>query len=242
MKPEHFETGGFAIVEGVISSERCEEILSRISKSDTLSGGTRKMLAYEWCDSLATRIRLRPTLSKIIPSSYIPVQCTYFQKSIARNWLVPYHQDVSIPVSKKVEAPGWEGWSMKEGSLFVQAPTEVLEQMIVVRIHLEDCFEQDGPLRVIPKSHLSGKSKGAVDPDSILKEVSCSVRSGGALVMRPLLLHASSRATGTSLRRLLHFVFAPPTLPFGLEWSQERSLRPDSNGRPPTSKDGILIR
>jgi hypothetical protein len=35
-------------------------------------------------------------------------------------------------------------------------------------------------------------------------------------------LHASSKATGTSRRRVLHFVFGPRALPYGLEW--ERSV------------------
>jgi hypothetical protein len=39
------------------------------------------------------------------------------------------------------------------------------------------------------------------------------------MAMRPLLLHASSKATGSSRRRVLHFLFGPPALPFGLEWA-----------------------
>jgi hypothetical protein len=36
--------------------------------------------------------------------------------------------------------------------------------------------------------------------------------------MRPLILHASSKATGAGERRVLHFLFGPPTLPHGLKW------------------------
>jgi hypothetical protein len=36
--------------------------------------------------------------------------------------------------------------------------------------------------------------------------------------MRPLLLHASSKGSGTSARRVLHFVFGPRQLPHGLAW------------------------
>lgn len=49
-------------------------------------------------------------------------------------------------------------------------------------------------------------------------EVAVPVSRGGALVMRPLLLHASSKATVSVSRRVLHFVFGPRSLPFGLEW------------------------
>lgn len=38
--------------------------------------------------------------------------------------------------------------------------------------------------------------------------------------MRPLLLHASSKATGRSRRRVLHFVYGPAQLPSGLRWHE----------------------
>ena len=39
------------------------------------------------------------------------------------------------------------------------------------------------------------------------------------MLMRLLLLHASSKATGASRRRVLHFLFGPPRLPLGLAWA-----------------------
>ena len=43
----------------------------------------------------------------------------------------------------------------------------------------------------------------------------CTALRGDALVLRPLLLHASSKASGTSRRRVLHYVFGPCELPYG---------------------------
>ena len=42
-------------------------------------------------------------------------------------------------------------------------------------------------------------------------------RDGVAVI--PLVLHASSKATGAGLRRVLHFVFGPASLPYGLQWA-----------------------
>ena len=42
---------------------------------------------------------------------------------------------------------------------------------------------------------------------------------GFAVLMRPLLLHASSKATGASRRRVLHFLFGPRQLLLGLAWA-----------------------
>jgi hypothetical protein len=36
--------------------------------------------------------------------------------------------------------------------------------------------------------------------------------------MRPLTLHALSKATAANPQRVLHFVCGPPKLPRGLEW------------------------
>ena len=49
-------------------------------------------------------------------------------------------------------------------------------------------------------------------------EVVCHASQGSALVMRPLLLHASSKSKGYGRRRVLHFVFGPRSLPYGLRW------------------------
>jgi hypothetical protein len=49
-------------------------------------------------------------------------------------------------------------------------------------------------------------------------EIACNAHRGSALVMRPLLLHASSKASGLSRRRVLHLLFGPRQLPHGLNW------------------------
>jgi hypothetical protein len=38
--------------------------------------------------------------------------------------------------------------------------------------------------------------------------------------MRPLLLHASSKAINPNRRRVLHFLFGSASLPLGLEWDK----------------------
>jgi ectoine hydroxylase-related dioxygenase (phytanoyl-CoA dioxygenase family) len=105
----------------------------------------------------------------------------------------------------------------KEGVLQVQPPAAVLEQLVAVRLHLDDCGPQDGPLRVLPGSHTAGvRPEGALA--SAEGAVVCTAPRGSALLMRPLLMHASSKANGHSLRRVLHLLFAPPALPLGLRW------------------------
>ncbi|GAB3093006.1 phytanoyl-CoA dioxygenase family protein [Lysobacter terrae] len=218
MHYREFEGKGFVLVPTVLTDDECLQIAEALRAEGT--PGTRCSLDLDWCAALAIRIREHPALSSLIPPDYMATQCTYFEKSIATNWLVPVHQDLSIPVAVRLANPALGGWSEKEGSIYVQPPVEVLQQLIAVRLHVDPCGDDDGPLRVVPGSHRLGR----IDPNAASEirarsaEVRCTAGRGSALAMRPLLLHASSKATGSSLRRVLHFLFGPPSLPHGLRW------------------------
>ncbi len=108
------------------------------------------------------------------------------------------------------------------GVLFVQPPPRILESLVALRVHLDDCGPHTGGLRIVPGSHRSGRLDGtqAASLREEYGQVAPTVSRGGLLAMRPLLLHASSKATVPSLRRVLHFVFGPPSLPLGLAWRE----------------------
>lgn len=143
-----------------------------------------------------------------------------FHKSAARNWLVTAHQDLSIPVRERIDAPAYAGWSRKDGVLYVQPPRAVLEGLVAVRVHLDASTAENGPLRVVPRSHCLGRLSAEQIEAARRRsgDVACLVPRGGALVMRPCLVHASSQLTAAVPRRVLHFVFGPPRLPHGLAW------------------------
>ncbi|RSZ61139.1 phytanoyl-CoA dioxygenase family protein [Massilia atriviolacea] len=212
---------GYALVPDLLSAADCAHLADAVQPAAAASGGTRCLLAQPWCAALAARLRADPRLASFLDPDALAVQCTYFEKSADRNWLVPLHQDLSIPVAARVAAPALRGWSVKEGTVFVQPPLEVLEKLVAVRVHLDPCGPDDGPLLVVPGSHRAGV---LAQPDAAaMREatppLACLSGIGGALVMRPLLLHASSKGQGQSRRRVLHFVYGPRALPHGLAWS-----------------------
>lgn len=214
-----FERDGFAIVPRVLDAAACAELAARVESAHSRSGGTRQLLRDTWCAALAAALPGQAPLSALIPGGHVAVQCTYFEKHAARNWLVPLHQDLAIPVAERVDHPALRGWSSKEGQLFVLPPAEVLAPLIALRLHLDDCGADDGPLRVVPGSH----RQGIADDDAVRgargSALSCTLVAGDALLMRPLLLHASSKSTGPGRRRVLHFLFGPRELPHGLRWA-----------------------
>jgi ectoine hydroxylase-related dioxygenase (phytanoyl-CoA dioxygenase family) len=207
---------GFALIAGVLTTHECDLLVNQLIGS---SGAVRNLLEQSWAQKLASKLRDHNTLAHMF-SSLVAIQCTYFEKSPTRNWLVPIHQDLSVPVLEPVVHPDLAGWSEKEGSLFLQAPLMLLEQLLALRVHLDACTVDDGPLRLVPGSHRQGKmsTQAAVAARLATPEFVCCAARGSVLVMRPLLLHASSKTKRRSQRRVLHFLFAPAKPPLGLRW------------------------
>lgn len=216
-----FTRDGFLVLNGILDRDQLlcldEKCLSEINDHGRVGHqidgkahvGTRNLLQLDWVRELARLIASDPQVKPFLPKSAMPVQCNYFVKTLDKNWQVPLHRDLSIPVQKKFEAPNWKGWSIKEGCLFVQPPEELLRELLIVRLHLEDTNAENSALEVVPGSHLMS----GVNRDREL----VSVNAGGVLLMRPLLLHASRKLLSGS-RRVLHFVFASKDSSGLAEW------------------------
>ena len=175
-----FARHGFAVIPGVADAGRCAQYAAQISAHDT--AGSRTLLSQPWCAELAGSLASAPALQGLLPASHIAVQCTFFEKSGSVNWLVPVHQDLSIPVQERVDDALLRGWSRKEDSWYVQPPAGLLEQMIAVRLHLDPCGATDGPVHVVPGSHLQGVVS---PPDAVTMrqdEVACLAEVGDLLV------------------------------------------------------------
>jgi hypothetical protein len=216
-----FKRSGYFVIPSVIDEVLNRRLRAFVGGIASGGAGSRKLLDEAWCAHLAGALRNDARVRSLLPRSAVAVQCTLFDKSPpAKNWLVSLHQDLSIPVVSRVDDPGLSGWSEKEGQLYVQPPVSVLEQLVAVRLHMDDCTSENGALRLVPGSHAQGRVD-QTKAESLREqhgETLVPVGCGGALVMRPLILHASSKAITPAPRRVLHFVFGPPKLPLGLEW------------------------
>jgi hypothetical protein len=224
---------GFAIVDNVLSSAQVDFLISVLEGVNDNEGvrsrggvfALRNLLdASPEVRALAARKEIRTLVEPILGPNAFPVRGILFDKIPEANWKVPWHQDVTIAVQKRVEVNGFGPWSTKAGVLHVQPPAKVLENMLSVRIHLDDCGEKNGALKVIPGSHLGGKLADEAVQASRESKPSyiCAVSSGGVLLMRPLLLHASSSSEEPGHRRVIHIDYAASALPSGLEWFSER--------------------
>ena len=224
-----FKKDGFLILPGFLTGEDCDALTAELSarfeqqqnSSRKTIGGLRNILhASPRVAALAVSPPLTSLTGRLLEAPAFPVRAIFFDKSARANWAVAWHQDLAIAVTGRSETPGYGPWSVKDGVVHVQPPRTVLENMLAVRLHLDECSADNGALRVIPGSHRNGElnTEAINDWTTRIPPVMCEVPRGGALLMRPLLLHASSAAKAPSHRRVIHIEYAAVQLPSGLKW------------------------
>ena len=211
-----FGEQGFEIVPRLFETEVLLSIISALNDSTLRHGraGIRNAFQIEAVRSLASEERLMVLPREILGANAIPFRATLFDKSPRSNWLVVWHQDTALPLRDRRETPDWGPWSVKEGVICAHAPASALEQVLAIRVHLDDSTEENGPLKVLPGTHGMGVlTDDAIHDLAIARPaVECHVPAGGILLMRPLLVHASSKVNASSKsRRVLHIEYAART-------------------------------
>ena len=233
------EDDGYAVQEGFLAELEVGELIDAIERhqdgQSLLRNGrifaVRNLLDLPEISELADLAKVRELAEAVLGEKAFAVRGILFDKIAEANWKVPWHQDVTIAVRAREDVEGFGPWSTKAGILHVQPPAQILERMISIRLHLDSCDESNGALHVIPGSHRTGRIAEAEIPSALEKSRAhaCVVGRGGALLMRPLLLHASSPSKAPVHRRVIHLDFACDKLPSPLNWlsdpARSRSLR-----------------
>ena len=224
---EKIAQDGFVIVDSVVDLTTLQFLERQLALVDGTGSqragkafGIRNLMnAIPVTRALANSDSLRSLVEPILSKSARVVRGIYFDKHPDANWKVAWHQDLTIAVRERVDVDGFSAWSVKAGITHVQPPLAVLENMLTLRLHLDDTGEWNGALRVLPGTHRVGR----LDANQIQhwkqrQTITCAVNRGGVVAMRPLLLHSSLPSLNPCHRRVLHFEYAAADLPSGLEW------------------------
>jgi ectoine hydroxylase-related dioxygenase (phytanoyl-CoA dioxygenase family) len=224
---DDLEGDGYALADLVLADHQCAHIAASLpALVGATRGGVRDLIGHPTVVALLSHERLGKLLWSAIGRNLVAVKATLFDKTAESNWRAQWHQDRTIAVKERLHVAGFGPWSSKSGSLHVEAPEEVLAQMLAIRIHLDACGEDNGPLRVIPGSHRLGKVPEARLAELVAQSpvVDLHVPQGGLLLMRPLLVHSSSVARAPEHRRVLHIEFAPVEAISPLKWQDTIGL------------------
>jgi hypothetical protein len=181
-------SNGFAVIESLLTDPLVKGLIQAIEQAFVQRGSGKGYSlrqvtkavpeVMDFAQSPVVRDLVEPVLG---PRAFV-VQSLFFDKTPEANWNVAWHQDLMVPVEAKVGDTQYGPWSLKDGVWHAQPPVAILEGMLTVRLHLDDCLEDNGPLRVLPGSHTSGILKG-VEIDgwrTRVGDVTCSVQRGGA--------------------------------------------------------------
>jgi hypothetical protein len=226
------ESDGFALVPGVYPTGECQHLAAELQRTleqcaDDATSLRRANGAIYGARNLidvfpaAAVLWRRPRLLELLSAALSPacglVRGLYFDKPPDCNWSLPWHQDLTIAVMDHAFPSAlFKNRTMKAGVPHVEAPDEILHRMLTLRIHLDDAAEDNGPLQVLPATHIGRDADAPFRPP-----VTILAAAGDVLAMRPLLSHSSGvSAAGTSRhRRVIHLEFAAdPHLPDGYRW------------------------
>lgn len=215
---------GFVVMPHVVDRADVSGYLAALPSALDAPGIRNLFDAVPATASFVASVQLGQLASRVLGGTAKIVRAILFDKNRTTSWRVPWHQDLFVAAAARADAAGFTAWTTKSGVPHARAPREVLERMLTVRIHLDECGPANGPLRVLPATHTAGvfnagqiaRYAAAVDP------VTCFVPAGGAVLMRPLLLHASSDSRSPSHRRVLHLELSATPLPAPLRWHEWR--------------------
>ncbi len=221
---------GFAVINNIFSEEEVEKISEAIQNIDSSKDTFRKsedlfairqfLKEIPEVKDLIFNENLKTIIKEIFGENYFTVKSIYFDKPEKSNWYVAYHQDLTISVDKKLELENFGPWTTKQNQFAVQPPLDILENIFTIRIHLDDTDENNGALKVVPKSHAKGIYRPETIDWNVETETICTVKKGGIMLMKPLLLHGSNRTTSGKKRRVIHIEFSDRELPEELNWSE----------------------
>src|SRR5271165_6791394 len=144
------EAQGYALVHRCISDETIQALEAAV---DAGQHGIRNLLSNQIVRAVASSNEVRRLVAAVLGDECFAVRGIFFNKNPKANWKVTWHQDCVIAVREKLNIEGWGPWSRKADVIHVRPAPAVLQQMLAIRIHLDDCKEDNGPLRVIPGSH-----------------------------------------------------------------------------------------
>ena len=219
---QELQTKGYQIKKSTYTKTEIQKMLQILEQKKVAKKfGVRRFLVD---NSELLPIILNDKMRELIQAfsdKALIIKSIYFDKPPNANWIVNWHQDITINVDGRVEADDFKNWRVLKERTVVQPSVEILENILTVRIHLDDCRLTNGALQVIPNSHLNGITK--VENVELLnsKAVICEANQGDVLLMKPLILHASKRVQNNSNRRVIHIEFCDKELPKGLSWNEE---------------------
>ncbi|MEM9499155.1 MAG: phytanoyl-CoA dioxygenase family protein [Pseudomonadota bacterium] len=159
-------------------------------------------------------------IQSVLPNAK-PVRTVLFSKSEATNWAVPWHQDRVITVADRCDVVGYSNWSRKGGTWHCEPPMSVLDNMLFVRVHLDDADAENGAMEIALSSHKCGRV-AAEEAEALATQHEtelCIAGRGDVQVLKMGMLHRSRPSSSRRPRRAVRVDFTADHLAAPLQWA-----------------------
>ncbi|WP_371414113.1 phytanoyl-CoA dioxygenase family protein [Sphingosinicella sp. CPCC 101087] len=162
-RPLLFETDGAQLFEGALRP--CIGELEAALSGLPADGAGLRLHGIRALDPLLARQGcIGAVAASVLGPRARPVRAILFNKTAQTNWSLAWHQDRTICVKARRDAPGFGPWTVKRGLDHVAPPSDLLARMVTLRAHLDDVPATNAPLLIAPGSHAYGRiAEGEVD-------------------------------------------------------------------------------
>ncbi len=228
-----FNEQGFELVKSIYSTQEITNIIQCIENKEKKGANYRQskdlfairnfLKEFPELHPLVFTPKLKELIHQVGGVGAFVIKSIYFDKPKFSNWYVTWHQDLMIQVKEKVEMNGFSSWTYKNQEYAVLPPLNILENIFTLRIHLDNTTQDNGALKVIPKSHLNGIVRKNEQRISEENAIFCECEQGDVMLMKPLTFHASHKTTNQQQRRVIHIEFSSINLPNGLVWREKQN-------------------
>ena len=214
-----FAERGAVLFSAVLDADTVAALANQLDPALAGNRPGRRLTGGDWA-GLLTSGAVGRVARTLIGDAARPVRVVLFDKTPETNWSVAWHQDRTIAVRTRMETKGFGPWSVKDGTVHVEPPVEILDGMVTLRLHLDDCCADNGPLKLVSGSHRLGviPAHRAAGLAEALPVKFCTARAGDIWASATLILHASEQAVRPGRRRVLQIDYAAVDLPGGLQW------------------------
>ncbi len=131
---------GYSIYDQVFQRSEMRQVVEALAAAhvERTKAGARHVLKVPAVLELSADPRLITIATEFVGSTPMAFRATLFDKSPMANWLVVWHQDTALPLRHRVDGAGWGPWSTKASVLYAHAPAWALEQVVAIRVSLDD--------------------------------------------------------------------------------------------------------
>jgi hypothetical protein len=212
---------GFTLADIELSEEQCEYIATSLPSVADQRGTARDLLSHPTVLRLVRHKQLGQFLWSLTGRELVAVAARLHDSAGTSEVAAEWHQNRVVAVRERLDVRGYGPWSTRVGISHVEPPASVLDQMLVLRVHLDDIAVGGQALQILPGSHRAGKLtldaiEHLVDSNDVVMP---AIRKGVLVAMRPLLLHAMPCLMSRTQRyRFLNIEFAPPEAITPLQW------------------------